>query len=182
MQVIEISVLPEEAANEALLKPIIGNIIHTKEFDFRIVKRSIDARKRTVKINLKIEIYIHEEIPSPIEKTVYQNVENGTKVNIIGFGPAGMFAALKLIEKGFKPIVLERGKDVRSRRRDLAAITKEQVVNPDSNYCFGEGGAGTFSDGKLYTRSKKRGDINEILNILVEHGANESILADAHPH
>lgn len=182
MQVIEISVLPEEAANEALLKPIIGNLIHTKEFDFRIVKRSIDARKRTVKINLKIEIYIHEEIPSPIEKTVYQNVENGTKVNIIGFGPAGMFAALKLIEKGFKPIVLERGKDVRSRRRDLAAITKEQVVNPDSNYCFGEGGAGTFSDGKLYTRSKKRGDINEILNILVEHGANESILADAHPH
>ncbi len=182
MQVIEISVLPEEAANEALLKPIISNIIRTNEFDYRIVKRSIDARKQIVKFNLKIEIYIHEEIPSPIKKTVYQNVENGSKVNIIGFGPAGMFAALKLIELGFKPIVLERGKEVRARRRDLADLTKNQIVNPNSNYCFGEGGAGTFSDGKLYTRSKKRGDINEILTILVEHGANESILVDAHPH
>lgn len=182
MQVIEISVLPEEAANEALLKSIIKSTINKSDFDFRIVKRSIDARKRVVKFNLKIEIYINEEIPSPIKKTIYQSVENRPKVNIIGFGPAGMFAALKLIESGFKPIVLERGKDVRSRRRDLAAITKEQVINPNSNYCFGEGGAGTFSDGKLYTRSKKRGDINEILNILVEHGANESILVDAHPH
>jgi hypothetical protein len=182
LQTIEISVLPEEAANEALLKPIIKSTINKSDFDFRIVKRSIDARKRVVKFNLKIEIYFNEEIPLPIKKTIYQSVENRPKVNIIGFGPAGMFAALKLIESGFKPIVLERGKDVRSRRRDLAAITKEQVINPNSNYCFGEGGAGTFSDGKLYTRSKKRGDINEILNILVEHGANESILVDAHPH
>lgn len=182
MQTIEISVLPEEAANEVLLKTIIGNQIRKKEFDFRIVKRSIDARKRIVKLNLKVEIYIDETISSLINKTVYQNVENKPKVNVIGFGPAGMFAALKLIELGFKPIVLERGKDVRSRRRDLAAISKDQVVNPNSNYCFGEGGAGTFSDGKLYTRSKKRGNINEILNILVEHGATENILVDAHPH
>lgn len=182
MKTIEISVLPEEAANEALLKPIIAKYINTSDFKFRVIKRSIDARKRIVTINLKIEIYFEEEIPSPIEKTVYQDVENGSKVNIIGFGPAGMFAALKLIELGFKPIVLERGKEVRARRRDLADLTKNQIVNPNSNYCFGEGGAGTFSDGKLYTRSKKRGDINEILNILVEHGANESILVDAHPH
>ena len=182
MKTIEISVLPEEAANEALLKPIISNIIHTKEFDFRIVKRSIDARKQIVKFNLKIEIYINEEIPSNITLTVYQNVENKPEVIIIGFGPAGMFAALKLIELGFKPIVLERGKEVRARRRDIADISKNQIVNPNSNYCFGEGGAGTFSDGKLYTRSKKRGDINEILTVLVEHGANESILVDAHPH
>ncbi len=182
MQTIEISVLPEEAANEVLLKTIIGSHIRKKEFDFRIVKRSIDARKRIVKLNLKVEIYIDETIPSLINKTVYQNVENKPKVNVIGFGPAGMFAALKLIELGFKPIVLERGKDVRSRRRDLAAISKDQVVNPNSNYCFGEGGAGTFSDGKLYTRSKKRGIIDEILNILVEHGATENILVDAHPH
>lgn len=182
MQTIEISVLPEEAANEVLLKTIIGNQIRKKEFDFRVIKRSIDARKRIVKFNLKVEVYINETIPSTIKQTIYQNVTDKPKVNVIGFGPAGMFAALKLIELGFKPIVLERGKDVRNRRRDLAAISKNQVVNPNSNYCFGEGGAGTFSDGKLYTRSKKRGDINEILNILVEHGATENILVDAHPH
>lgn len=182
MTTLDISVLPEEAANEALLKEIISKNIHVKEFDFRIVKRSIDARKQIVKFNLKIEIYINEEIPSTTTPTVYQNVENKPKVIIIGFGPAGMFAALKLIELGFKPIVLERGKEVRARRRDVADISKNQIVNPNSNYCFGEGGAGTFSDGKLYTRSKKRGNINEILTVLVEHGANESILVDAHPH
>lgn len=182
MQIIEISVLPEEAANEVLLKTIIGNQIRKKEFDFRVIKRSIDARKRIVKFNLKVEVYINETIPSTIKQTIYQNVTDKPKVNVIGFGPAGMFAALKLIELGFKPIVLERGKDVRNRRRDLAAISKDQVVNPNSNYCFGEGGAGTFSDGKLYTRSKKRGNIDEILTILVEHGATENILVDAHPH
>jgi len=184
MQTIEISVLPEEAANEVLLKTIIGNQIRKKEFDFRVIKRSIDARKRIVKFNLKVEVYINETIPSTIKQTIRQltDVTDKPKVNVIGFGPAGMFAALKLIELGFKPIVLERGKDVRSRRRDLAAISKDQVVDPNSNYCFGEGGAGTFSDGKLYTRSKKRGNIDEILNILVEHGATENILVDAHPH
>lgn len=184
MTSIEISVLPEEASNEDVLKSIIQSIINKSDFNFRIVKRSIDARKRIVKFNLKIEIYINEEIPSPIKPTIRQltDVKNKPEVNIIGFGPAGMFAALKLIELGFKPIVLERGKDVRSRRRDLAEISKNQVVNPNSNYCFGEGGAGTFSDGKLYTRSKKRGNIDEILNVLVEHGASASILVDAHPH
>lgn len=179
---IEISVLPEEEANEVLLKQLIGNQIRKTDFEYRVIKRSIDARKRIVKLNLKVEIFINEEIPALIKTTAYQNVADRTKVNVIGFGPAGMFAALKLIELGFKPIVLERGKDVRSRRRDLAAISKDQVINPNSNYCFGEGGAGTFSDGKLYTRSKKRGDIQEILNILVEHGATEAITVDAHPH
>lgn len=182
MQTIEISVLPEEAANELLLKQLIGQHISKTDFDFRIIKRSIDARKNPVKINLKIEVYINETVPNRINKTTYQNVANKPTVNVIGFGPAGMFAALKLIEQGFKPIVLERGKDVRSRRRDLAALTKNQIVNPNSNYCFGEGGAGTYSDGKLYTRSTKRGNVTEILNILVEHGAEESILVDAHPH
>lgn len=182
MQIIEISVLPEEAADEVLLKKFISTQIHQKDFDFRIIKRSIDARKRIVKLNLKIEVYFNEKIPSLIKQTKYKHVAEQPKINVIGFGPAGMFAALKLIELGFKPIVIERGKDVRNRRRDLAAISKNQVVNPNSNYCFGEGGAGTFSDGKLYTRSKKRGDIQEILNILVEHGADESIMVDAHPH
>ena len=182
MQIIEISVLPEEAANEEFLRAIVQQSVGKKDFQYTILKRSIDARKNPVKINLKIEVYFNEPIPDRITKTVYQNVANKPKVNIIGFGPAGMFAALKLIEQGFKPVVLERGKDVRNRRRDLAALSKNQVVNPNSNYCFGEGGAGTYSDGKLYTRSTKRGNVNEILNILVEHGADESILVDAHPH
>ncbi len=182
MQLIEISVLPEEASNEVILKSIIQTKIKKSDFNFRIVKRSIDARKRVVLFNLKIEIYFDEKIPSYLKETIYQNVSKKPAVNIIGFGPAGMFAALKLIELGFKPIILERGKEVRNRRRDLAEISKNQVVNPNSNYCFGEGGAGTFSDGKLYTRSNKRGNIDEILTILVQHGAKESILVDAHPH
>lgn len=182
MQTIEISVLPEEAANGEFLRAIVQQSVGKTAFDYTILKRSIDARKNPVKINLKIEVYFNETIPDRITKTVYQNVHDKPKVNIIGFGPAGMFAALKLIEQGFKPVVLERGKDVRNRRRDLAALSKNQVVNPNSNYCFGEGGAGTYSDGKLYTRSTKRGNVNEILNILVEHGADESILVDAHPH
>lgn len=182
MQSIEISVLPHQANDDEVLKKIISSQVKSSNIEFRVIKKSIDARKRTVKFNLKIEVYENETIPPFVKPTNYKNVINSEAVIIVGFGPAGMFAALKLIELGYKPIVLERGKDVRSRRRDLAAITKHQIVNPDSNYCFGEGGAGTYSDGKLYTRSKKRGDVNEILNILVEHGAHENILVDAHPH
>jgi len=184
MQIIQLVVKPEEAANNDFLKKIISSELRIKDdFTFKIAKRSIDARKRQVKINLKIEVFINEEIPeNTFENRIYPNVSDKQEVIVVGFGPAGMFAALKLIELGFKPIVLERGKDVRARRRDLAAITKNQIVNPESNYCFGEGGAGTFSDGKLYTRSKKRGNINEVLEILVQHGASENILVDAHPH
>lgn len=182
MKSIEIAVLPEEANDHESLKQIIANNIGKKDFEYLIRKRSIDARRTPVKFNLKIDIFFNEPIPPVITPTQYHNVNGKKSVIIIGFGPAGMFAALKLIELGYCPVVLERGKDVRNRRRDLAAITKEQIVNPDSNYCFGEGGAGTYSDGKLYTRSKKRGDVNEILKILVEHGAHEDIMIDAHPH
>lgn len=146
-------------------------------------RRSIDARRSPVKVHLEVDIYLDETIP---ERKDYRNklqfVGNARPVMIIGAGPAGLFAALKTIESGFKPIIVERGKDVQSRRRDLAAINKHHVVNPDSNYCFGEGGAGTYSDGKLYTRSKKRGDVDHILDILVSHGAPSDILIDAHPH
>ena len=149
----------------------------------RPLKRSIDARSKNVKVNISAVVF-NKLAPPPLisYKKEYPNVSKGRTVIIVGSGPAGLFAALRCIELGIKPIVLERGKDVRSRRRDLAAINKAHVVNPDSNYCFGEGGAGTYSDGKLYTRSKKRGDVKRILEILVAHGATEEILFDAHPH
>ena len=149
----------------------------------RPLKRSIDARGRQVRVNVEAEIFVDEK-PSPLiffQKN-YQNVSKKNQAIIVGAGPAGMFAALRLIELGVKPILLERGKDVRARRRDLADINKKHIVNPESNYCFGEGGAGTYSDGKLYTRSKKRGDIRRVQEILVAHGATEEILVDAHPH
>ncbi len=183
MLTLQFSVLPEEANSTIFLQQKIAQEIKQNDFQFKIVKRSIDARRNPVKINLQVAVYLNGE---PIEDTItqpeYPSVHSGKPVIVVGFGPAGMFAALKLIEKGLKPIVLERGKDVRSRRRDLAAITKHHIVNPESNYCFGEGGAGTYSDGKLYTRSKKRGDVTNILEILVQHGAAEDILVDAHPH
>lgn len=147
-----------------------------------IRKRSLDARSKTPVYRLSVEAYLNENPPDK-RNIRYGNVEKSDhKVAIIGFGPAGMFAALRLIELGIKPVIFERGKDVQSRRKDLRAIQQLGVVDPDSNYCFGEGGAGTYSDGKLYTRSTKRGDVNKILNILTMHGAHEDILADAHPH
>lgn len=183
MQTIQLVVLPHEASDDALLEGIIQRETKLNQnFKWDILKRSIDARRKPVKINLNIAVYTEDETPETIQPSTYQNVTNKEPVIIIGCGPAGLFAALKLIERGHKPIILERGKDVRARRRDLAAITKDQTVDPDSNYCFGEGGAGTYSDGKLYTRSKKRGDVNAVLRILVEHGAPADITVDAHPH
>ena len=185
IKTIQIQVNPECAEKKNLLIKKISddlNILTTEIKDINILKKSIDARQKHIKINLKIDIYINEQYIEKEEKTKYKNVSKAKEVIVIGAGPAGLFAALKLIEKGLKPIIIERGKKVRNRRRDLAKITKEHIVNSDSNYCFGEGGAGTFSDGKLYTRSKKRGNVNRILDILVEHGATKQIRIDAHPH
>ncbi len=183
---IDIAVSPLEAATPELLKPILQNeagIHKDLLFDFQIQKRSIDARGRQVKIRLRVDIFENEPItPLYLGNFHYPNVANSQPIIIVGAGPAGMFAALRLIELGLKPIIVERGKDVRSRRRDIADINKKHIVNSDSNYCFGEGGAGTYSDGKLYTRSKKRGDLKRILEILVAHGATDQILVDAHPH
>jgi uncharacterized FAD-dependent dehydrogenase len=182
---LQITVSPEFAHNEQHLRSLIAQqlSLSTKAFDFTVDKRSIDARKKPVKFVLKVTVYEGEEKPI-VSYTIpnYANVSNATPVIIVGAGPAGLFAAIKCLEKGLKPIVLERGKNVRDRRRDLAKIHKEHSVNPESNYCFGEGGAGTYSDGKLYTRSTKRGDVNEVLHILVQHGASSDILVDAHPH
>lgn len=174
--------LPPEVAYEPhLLEEAVTKKARAKTA-FQVRKRSIDARGNKVQVNLLIETF-DGDIPSRRQTTQdYQVVAHAPAIIIVGSGPAGLFAALRLIELGVKPIVLERGKDVRSRRRDIAAINKDHVVNPESNYCFGEGGAGTYSDGKLYTRSKKRGDIRRILEILVAHGATEEILIDAHPH
>jgi uncharacterized FAD-dependent dehydrogenase len=168
--------LEHEILKSAKVKPEDIKFLHR-------VKRSVDARGREVLVRVRADVYLDNppaDIISP--KYVYPDVTNSKRVVIVGAGPAGIFAALRCIELGLKPVVLERGKDVRSRRRDLAAINKEHTVNPDSNYCFGEGGAGTYSDGKLYTRSKKRGDLQRILQLLVQHGATPDILFDAHPH
>lgn len=150
--------------------------------EVQMIRRSVDARSSRVKVNIKARVFVDEVFPREVFQKKYPDVSAARPVIVVGAGPSGLFAALRLIELGLKPILLERGKDVRSRRRDLAAINKEQFVNPDSNYCFGEGGAGTYSDGKLYTRSKKRGDLRRILEILVAHGARKEILIDAHPH
>jgi uncharacterized FAD-dependent dehydrogenase len=182
-----LQVPPEVAANEQLLKDYLAKHIQVSLPDIQhvsILKRSVDARQKAIKINLKVMIYLKGEPfqAHRIEQPDYKNVSNAQEVIVVGAGPAGLFAALQLIELGLKPIVLERGKDVRGRRRDLKAINVGHIVDEDSNYCFGEGGAGTYSDGKLYTRSKKRGDVTRILELLVAFGASDTILIDAHPH
>ncbi len=160
-----------------------AGVSEAKASDVQVVKRSVDARQRRVMYQLQVDIYLHEEVFRPVDYSIsYPDVHNSPAVAVVGMGPAGLFAALRLIERGFRPVIFERGKDVRARRRDLAKLSREHLVNPDSNYCFGEGGAGTYSDGKLYTRSGKRGNIREVLHTLVAHGASEDILVDAHPH
>lgn len=186
IQLINLLVLPEEASQDLIIrKQLIAQlgIKASRLSGFRIERQSIDARGRTVKVQLQVSAFIDEPIPENIPfDPQLQNVSNKQSVVIVGAGPAGLFAAIRLINLGFKPIILERGKDVRSRRRDLATMNKTGIVNPESNYCFGEGGAGTYSDGKLYTRSTKRGDVKRILNLFVHFGAEENILIEAHPH
>src|SRR5690606_17175338 len=183
---IQLSLSPQEAYDDALFRSTVLQHLGLAEnpaITVRQMKRSIDARGRQVIIKVTAEIFIDEPPSYLISANLsYSNVKDKPTLVIVGAGPAGLFAALRAIELGYKPIVVERGKDVQSRRRDLAAINKEHLVNPESNYCFGEGGAGTYSDGKLYTRSKKRGDIRRILEIFVAHGATDKILVDAHPH
>lgn len=157
--------------------------VSEKEIEIKVLRKSIDARKPNIYFNYKLEVYINEPLPASSEYSFdYKDVSKAKSVHIIGFGPAGMWAALRCLELGYKPIILERGKNVQNRRRDLKAINQDHIVNKDSNYCFGEGGAGTYSDGKLYTRSLKRGDVRRIFESLVHHGATEEILVDAHPH
>lgn len=186
-QRITLKLLPSEAATESIVQQYAAQTLGlpaTAITGFHVIKRSIDARGRQPWIMLTILAYVNEPFEErTVKKLLLQDVSHANKqVIVVGAGPAGLFAALKLIEQGIKPILLERGKDVRSRRRDLAALNKQGVVNSESNYCFGEGGAGTYSDGKLYTRSTKRGDVERILNILVQFGAQEKILYEAHPH
>lgn len=182
----QLRILPEQAASEQSLKQYIGR---EKGLDvrtinaIRVLKRSIDARQRTIYVNLTIRVFVNET-PSEeeFERTDYPNVEGRPAVIVVGAGPGGLFAALKLIELGLRPIVVERGKNVRERKEDLARISREHKVDAESNYSFGEGGAGAYSDGKLYTRSKKRGSVEKILNVFCQHGASPTILSDAHPH
>lgn len=186
-QKLSLKILPHEAANETAVKEHVAKAAGIKPASitgYHIHKQSIDARGKTIWVNLTVNAFINEPfLHRPIQPFNFQDVRNATTtVIIVGAGPAGLFAALQLVELGIKPILLERGKDVRARRRDLAALNKEGMVNPDSNYCFGEGGAGTYSDGKLYTRSNKRGDIDRILNLFVHFGAEERILYESHPH
>lgn len=182
-----LQVSPETAANEQLLKAHLSKQIKISINEIQhvsILKRSVDARQKAIKINLKVKIYLKGESfqELKIQLPDYKNVTSSQEVIVVGAGPAGLFAALQLIELGLKPIVIERGKDVRGRRRDLKSINIDHLVDEDSNYCFGEGGAGTYSDGKLYTRSKKRGDVTRILELLVAFGASPDILIEAHPH
>lgn len=182
----QIRVLPSQAVSEQTIKDYIA---HDRGIDIRtingvrVLRRSIDARQRTVFVNLSVRVYVNEMPQDDAYRhTDYHDVSEGRQVIVVGEGPGGLFASLRLIELGLRPVVLERGKNVRERKLDLSLITKTQKVDEESNYCFGEGGAGAYSDGKLYTRSKKRGNTEKILNVFCQHGASTSILADAHPH
>ncbi|MCU0378173.1 MAG: FAD-binding protein [Bacteroidales bacterium] len=180
----ELSLLlsPETAFDEAALQAYLIKKTGRKDFRLSIIRRSVDARKPDIRVNVTVRICDNVEPPDVITPFRIRDVSNAREVIIAGSGPAGLFAALKLIEAGLKPIVIERGREVKERKRDVAAISTKHIVEPDSNYCFGEGGAGTFSDGKLYTRSKKRGDNRRVLELLVLHGADPAILYEAHPH
>jgi len=183
---LQLTVSPKTASDNLLIKTEVAKTLGVSADRINHitqVRRSIDARKRNIKINMMVHVYLDNEEPEQRDYSLeYPNVKNKKPVIIVGSGPAGMFAALRLIELGYKPIVLERGKDVQTRRKDLKKINQDHIVNSESNYCFGEGGAGTYSDGKLYTRSKKRGNINRILDILIAHGAIEDIRVNAQPH
>ena len=183
---IKITVPPEIGFDEEILKDFIikkHNLNPRDNIQIKLIRRSIDARRQKVKVNIHAEVYVNEEPGEWISyRKEYRDVSNAPRVIIVGSGPAGLFAALRFLELGIKPVILERGKDVRARRRDIAAINKAHIVDPDSNYCFGEGGAGTYSDGKLYTRSKKRGNIRRVLEVFVAYGANPYILVESHPH
>ncbi len=184
---IEIAMTPKQAADPSGWKIAFAHVLHIQPGRIKYlnpIQRSYDARSNKVKVRLKAELYIDEQ-PSEVRKFIrksYNDVSRKIPVIVVGAGPAGLFAALTLIENGMKPIVIERGKNVKARKFDIAQINREHIVNPDSNYCFGEGGAGTYSDGKLYTRSTKRGNVSEILATLVSHGATEDILIDSHAH
>lgn len=183
---VRITLCPEAAADNNIIRKTAANVSKTDPSvirNIRIVKRSVDARQKNIKVILTVDIFVEGE-PSFTSFHPFRsvNVSQAKGVIIVGAGPAGLFAALKLIELGIRPVIIERGKDISTRKKDIARISREQVIDPDSNYCFGEGGAGTFSDGKLYTRSKKRGDNSRVLELLCLHGANENILYEAHPH
>lgn len=181
-----LKLLPIDAANEQALIKVVGRETGEKPEDIKnvqVLKRSIDARQRTVYVNVTVRAFINEIPPEKFYKHIeYKDVSREMQVIVVGAGPAGLFAALRLIELGIKPVVIERGKNVHERKKDIARISREQLIDEESNYCFGEGGAGAYSDGKLYTRSKKRGSVERILNILCQFGASAEILSDAHPH
>jgi len=185
-KLVHLILTPEAAADENTILKTSGNLARIDPYDIssvRVLKRSVDARKKNIRIILTVEVYVKGESELPIVNPyVPMDVCRRREVIIIGSGPAGLFAALRLIELGLRPVIIERGKDVSSRKKDIAIISREHSIDPDSNYCFGEGGAGTFTDGKLYTRSKKRGDNSRVLELMCLHGANENILYEAHPH
>ncbi len=185
-RLVQLNLNPERASEEAEIRRIAGSLTGiplSAIKGIRILKRSVDARKPNIRVNLTVEVLTGEDQVTPVVSPfIPQNVTGKPEIIIAGAGPAGLFAALRLIELGLRPVILERGKDVSSRKKDIAAISREHLINPDSNYCFGEGGAGTYSDGKLYTRSKKRGDNSRVLELLCIHGASENILYEAHPH
>ena len=183
---LQLRILPREAASEDSLKLVVARETGYSINEItavRVLKRSIDARQRTIFMNVKVQVFINEEPQGDmVLRNEYKDVSSARQVIVVGAGPAGLFAALRLIELGLKPVIIERGKNVNERKRDIGLISREHLVDPESNYSFGEGGAGAFSDGKLYTRSKKRGSVDRILNIFCQFGANMAILADAHPH